>query len=236
MSGSHRAGSTRAPLFRVLAVLGVLILLGLLAWTIWLRPDARDGNAGAANTPPPATTPTAAPPSSPLPTPSTEPSPSPSTRPSPAALPELRESSPRRLVVPGVIDVGFTSSVEGTDGRLIPTSRTRLSRWAARGLPASPGTRSVVVVGAANVNGRGSLSALSRVRPGARIELRTDAGVLTYTVRESRKLTVAGQVDHPLLSDQRGRLVLIGALYDTGGDRPNQDLVVIAELTAVAAG
>lgn len=238
MSGSHRAGNPRGPMVRMLAGLVVLALVALLAWSLWFR----QGDSHPGTTPPPSSTPSGSPSGSPSGTPAGTPSGTPDLTPSPSktpdarpVLPKLRESSPRRLVVPGVLDLGFTSSVKDTDGRLVPTSRTRLSRWEARGLPASPGTRTVVVVGAANLSGRGSLSALPRVRPGAKIQLRTDAGVLTYTVRQSRKLAVNGQVENRLLADRPGRLVLIGALYDNAGSRPLQDLVVVAELTGVTA-
>lgn len=241
MSGSHRAGNPRAPMVRGLAVLVVLALVALLVWAIWIRPQGTDrdtgsetgSETGAGTTPSQTPSPSGSPAGTPSGTPDQTPSPS-STRDARPALPKLRESSPRRLVIPGVLDLGFTSSVEDTDGRLVPTSRTRLSRWAARGLPASPGARTVVIVGAANLSGRGGLSALSQVRTGAKVELRTDAGVLTYTVRESRKLAVSGQVEHQLLADRPGRLVLIGALYDNAGSRPTEDLVVVAELTGVA--
>jgi hypothetical protein len=154
----------------------------------------------------------------------------------PASLPDLTPAPPNRIVVGDLVDAGFDDAVTASDGHLIPTSASDVARWADRGLPGNPATDTVVIVGADNPDGDSSFAQLGDVKPGDEVSLETYEGRLTYTVRTVGLRPVADEVDDPALAKAPGRLVLIGARYDTTQNRLDEDLFVVAELTGVTQG
>jgi hypothetical protein len=182
----------------------------------------------------PSTTPAT---TSPAATPSGAATPSPSGTPSakrPARLTRVPPDTPRRIVSGSLIDTGFDSAVTGIE----TASTSEVARWGLRGAPGSPGTDTVYVFGMVYTSGADSAFAhLPSLRRGARIEIRTDSGTLTYTVRTSRLQRQDGLAKSPeFLAHAPGRLVLVGIRYAGPGRPLPQALVVTAELTGARRG
>ncbi|MFL6024268.1 MAG: hypothetical protein ACJ72O_13095 [Marmoricola sp.] len=189
-----------------------------------------DDEPGAAGTPRP--TPTVS--TSPTVTPT---SPTPTVSPTPTAtaaakpLPRVAASSPRRMVVTGLLDIGFDDAVAPHDGLFRAASTAEAARWGGRGVPASPARDTVYVVG--KVSSGGAFEKLPKLRRGTRITLRTDAGVLTYTVQATATRAAQGLTSDPGFTKRVvGRLQLVGLRYDARGNRADTVLIVTAQLTS----
>jgi hypothetical protein len=158
----------------------------------------------------------------------TPPAPPPSTT-APVKLPRVASDAPRRLVVGGLIDVGFDNAVTTIEAG----STAEVARLETRGSPGSPGRDTVYVIGKVFSAGTGSAFAkLPKLAVGKKITIRTDEGVLTYTVRSTGLKTDAHLGKDPLFTQHRaGRLVLVGLRYNASGDKLPQALVVTAQLS-----
>lgn len=234
MAGKRRAqparpGGLPSWAWGVAAVVAVL----LLAW--FTVPMLVSGDPGT-----PSNSPTAVPPSTssstPSPTPSVTPSPSAPRPTTPPGLPALSPDQPRRLVIDGVLDVGFDEAVGTSGGTLRPASDAEASRWADRGSPGSPGEDAVIVIGTADpADSSAAFARLGSVKPGTAVRLRTDQGTLTYTVARRLDVEASSLLQHPELTSRKpGRLVLVGEKYAPSGDRLTTDLVVVAVLTGAS--
>lgn len=234
MAGKRRAqparpGGLPSWAWGVAAVVAVL----LLAW--FTVPMLVSGDPGT-----PSNSPTAVPPSTssstPSPTPSVTPSPSAPRPTTPPGLPALSPDQPRRLVIDGVLDVGFDEAVGTSGGTLRPASDAEVSRWADRGSPGSPGEDAVIVIGTADpADSSAAFARLGSVKPGTAVRLRTDQGTLTYTVARRLDVEASSLLQHPELTSRKpGRLVLVGEKYAPSGDRLTTDLVVVAVLTGAS--
>jgi hypothetical protein len=139
------------------------------------------------------------------------------------------------MVVSGVLDIGFDSTVEPKDGVLVPRSTAEVARWGGRGVPGSPSRDTVFIVG--KVSPGGAFERLPRLRRGTDVLLRTQSGRLTYTVQAVTERRAAGLTrDLAFAKRVPGRLQLVGIRYDASGDRTGRVLVVTAVLTAARAG
>jgi hypothetical protein len=149
-----------------------------------------------------------------------------------ANLPRVAQDAPRRLVSGDLIDTGFDEAVAEIDA----SSTSEVARWESRGSPGSPGTDTVYVIGRVYADGDSAFADLPRLKPGAKVSIRTDTGTMTYTVRAATLKAEAGLADAPLFTTRKaGRLVLVGIRYDESGDRLGKALVVTAELTGAKA-
>lgn len=168
------------------------------------------------------------PPIPPVSTPGTPATPTTPTRP----LPQIAESQPRQLTSGQRIDVGFDNAREpDSAGVFSAETDERVARWRSRAQPASPGQDTVVVTG--RVKPGASLGRLGALTTGDRISIRTDNGTLVYTVQSNQVMDDDGLAQDPKLARQvPGRLVLVGNLYDSAGDRSGRSRVVVAVLTA----
>lgn len=230
-----------------------LVFAGFLVVAVFaiqgMRVAGRDADAEATPSPTasPTSTPTdtGSPATSPTPTAtptpttgstsgSTKPSPTPPTV-DPADLPALTPAEPRRLTVAGVLDVGFDELTAVATAPLTALTSDEVTRLDERGMPGNPISDTVVVVGEDRAGATTAFGGLGDLRVRDEVVLRTDTGLLTYTVTVKRTLPAAGILDAPLLAHRvPGRLVLVGARYDAAGGRAERDLVVSASLTAVA--
>lgn len=235
MPGTHRAQSPATEGGRVW--LWAIPIVVVVVAAVFLIPDligGSDNGQQSANTATPAQTP------SPSATPSTTPSgtPSPTLQPTTTAsttsdrTPKpVAAAPPRRLVVGNLVDAGFTSALQTSSGRLIPTTADELQRLASRGVPGSPGDDTVVVVGAASSTSAAVFDELGSVRIGATVEVETYAGTLTYTIGSRISHNPDTVLDMPgVRAHHRGRLVLVVAHY-ANGDRTGNDLILVAQLT-----
>jgi len=229
--GSHRDPSSKPsrPILLLLALILALILLGAGAY--YLLSTDREPNQGQGK---PATGST----SSTSPTPTTSETPSPSQGSdspdaevtTPADLPEVAAASPRKLTLDGV-QIGFDESLTGQTDHLIPRTSNELSRWDARGRPSHPSQSSVVIVGKAKPGA--AFADLDQTKPGDQVEIKTDTGLFVYTVTRVGRIQVRGEVDNPELADAPGRLLLVGSQYDSTGNRTDEDILVVGQLTGV---
>lgn len=230
MPGNHRAESAPRGARRIW-MLAIPVVIVLVAVAV-LVSSKLNGNGKPAPTP--ASSPTsystpttAAPSTSPTATPTASQTKRPA-KPKPAAV---AEDSPRRLRIGSLVDTRFGNALSTTTGRLIPGTPGEVQRVASRGTPGSPGTDTVVIIGAATTTGRGSFDDLGKVAVGSPAELDTYAGTLTYTIRNKSLVSPDAVLGLPRVSAHTpGRLVLVVAHYD-GGNRIGKDLVVIAQLT-----
>lgn len=177
----------------------------------------------------------------PVPTPSASATPTPTrTTAAPAPKPNLTRvaaSPPRRLTSGSVLDVGFDSSIEPRNGSFAAASTAEVARWGSRGEPASPGTDTVYLIGKTFSRGTSAFAELPRLKVGSTVSIRTDAGVLTYTVRTTSDQGSAGLARSAgIRTKVPGRLVLIGLRYNAAGNATGRALVVIADLTAARRG
>lgn len=230
--GSHRDPSSKSsrPILIVLVALLTLVLLGVGAFYLLTgdqKPDQKNPSKPArGNTSLASPTPTTAQTPSPSPTPE-----SPSSEvTTPADLPEVAASSPRKLTLHGV-QIGFDESITGQTDHLIPRTSNELSRWDARGRPSHPSQSAVVIVGKAKSGA--AFADLAQTKPGDEIEIRTDTGHFVYTVTRVGRIKVRGEVDNPELANAPGRLLLLGSQYDSTGNRTEEDILVVGQLTGV---
>lgn len=226
MAGSHRAPvQPRGPGAARLLVLA-LLLVAAGAGVYALNRGHDDPNASDNRTGLPFPTPTS------LPTVTFTPSPSPTVRkPTQKAkpLPRVAPSPPRRLVVPGVIDIGFDDVVAPRNGVFTAASTTEAARWGGRGVPGSPSSDTVYLIG--KVSASGAFARLPSLHRGTRITVRTQTGVLTYTVQAVDEKPAQGLTkDAAFTEAHRGRLQLVGIRY-AGSARTGTILVVTAQLT-----
>lgn len=231
MAGSHRAErpatTSRTP-SRTIVIVVVVALLPAL----YFGAHALFTNGGTATprTSPPTRLPI--PSASATPTPTLIPTPTPTPTPTPATkpLPRVTADVPRRMSVAGVLNVGFNSSIEPRSGRFTITLAERVARWGSRGEPGSPGTDTVYVVG--KIAGASSaFQHLGRLHAGSRIVIRTDVGLLTYTVRSVAQHSASGLLGDPSFrAHVHGRLVLVGLEF-TGSHPSRFVLLVTAQLS-----
>lgn len=237
MAGNHRA--TRAahghPVSgRAAALAAAVVMIPLL----WFAADRAFDDSGTpvdrgALGPLPTGTPTPTPATTPVSESTAEPTSGPSTTAPAASLPRIAPAAPRRLVSGTFLDVGFDSSSEPrADGSFRAASTAEITRWGTRGQPGSPGTDTVYVIGKTYARGSSAFAALPKVKVGSRVSIRTDRGVLTYTVTSSTERGTVGIARNKTLAARvPGRLVLIGLRHDTAGDATGQALVLVARLT-----
>ncbi|MEO5652014.1 MAG: hypothetical protein ABIN79_03630 [Marmoricola sp.] len=248
--GDHRATSKRARLttwVRVLLVLTalslvVIVLLKVLVDRNEVASGIADPYPSAANasssqdpvSPAPAISPSPSASTSASASPSSAPKASKSPSPSPGTdLPRLAPTSARRLVIGSLIDSGFDAVVAPIGGRLSPRTRDAVARWGDRGLPGNPSDDTVVLVGSTR-DSTASLWGLEQVRRGATITLTTGNGLVSYVVDSRQTLSSTAAASSPLLQKVvPGRLVLLGARYDSAGVRAAQDLILVATLSSV---
>lgn len=217
---------------------GVTAVAAVLLLALFTVPALVSGDPGTPSTAPsssptvtPSPSPSVTPTPTPAPSPSVTPTPTPSATPSPTPrpardLPALSPDQPRRLVIDGLLDVGFDAAVGTSGGTLRPASDAEVSRWADRGSPGSPGEDAVVVIG--SMDAGAAFAGLGTVEPGTAIRLRTDQGTLTYTVARRLDVKASALLQHPELTRRGpGRLVLVG-------DRATTDVVVVAVLTGAS--
>ncbi len=238
MAGKRRAQPARhgglPSWVWVVAAVGAVLLL---AW--FTVPMLVSGDPGTPSNRPTSVSPSttgSTPPPSPSPAPAVTPSPSAPPPTTPHDLPALSPDQPRRLVIDGVLDVGFDNAVGTSGDTLRPASDSEVSRWADRGSPGSPGEDAVIVIGTADpTDSSAAFARLAAVEPGTAVRLRTDQGTLTYTVSKRLDVKASSLLQHPeLTSEQPGRLVLVGEEYAPSGDRLTTDLVVVAILTGAS--
>lgn len=171
-------------------------------------------------------------------TPSRAPSSPAVSSPAVSSLTPVAPSGPRQLIVKDLLDVGFDDSIEAESGGFQAASTAEAARWGSRGLPSSPGTDTVFLVGKVYRNGASAFDDLPEVKVGATITLRTQSGAaLDYTVQSSGNRPAAGLLSTPEFADKvPGRLVLVGILYDADDDqRTGQYLVTVAQLSSARA-
>lgn len=169
--------------------------------------------------------------------PETSPTPDPTPRSSDVAVPPLPSAPPQRLLIAAdattglthAVDSGFDSTNDQTTGPLTASSANEVARLSSRGAVASPGTDTVVVVGATRTGA--VLAEIGDLKAGATIRLRSAAGMLTYEVDDTSTVAAADLLDDPAVSaHEPGRLVLVGLGYDAPGARGDTDHVVVAHL------
>lgn len=203
-------------------VLALMPAAWLGAQRVFDGPADSPGRSDSTDLPIPPVSPSATPAG---PTPSATPPPAATTK--APALTRVTPDAPRRLVAGNLIDTGFDNAVTGVEA----SSDSEVARWEPRGSPGSPGTDTVYVIG--RVGQDRSFAGLPRLAVGAKVTIRTDEGVLTYTVRSTSLRERTGlEDDTAFTAREPGRLVLVGNRYDAAGDRLDRDLVVIAQLTA----
>lgn len=235
MAGNHRAERAKErPRVsgRVAAVTVCLAMVPLLWFAADRALDDTDttpdrGALGDATTTP---TVTATPGATPTATPSKKPSVTPTPKPS---LPRVAPAVPRRLAAGTFLDVGFDDSIEPRNGSFRAASTGEVARWGSRGLPGSPGTDTVYVVGSTRADGDSAFARLPRLKPGAMVTIRTDRGRLTYTVASAADRPTGGLAKNDAFAAKvPGRLILVGLRVDGSGDLTGRAYVVVATLTA----
>ncbi|MCW2784432.1 MAG: hypothetical protein JWP74_949 [Marmoricola sp.] len=236
MAGNHRAhrapsGSRLPRRAIVVAVVIALVPALVLGGRHLLGGSSGDAPRRPASSqlPIPAVSPSATAPVSPSPTATStkKVGPKSPTRPATKVKPDV----PRRLTVPGVLDVGFDDSVQPKNGLFTAASTAEVARWGTRGSPGSPGSDTVYVVG--KIDGsKSAFRTLAQVHTGSRISIRTDSGTLTYTVTSvgSHRASTLTH-DASFRARHPGRLYLIGLRYTKSGSREATVLLVTAELS-----
>lgn len=138
--------------------------------------------------------------------------------------------APRRVRIPALGVDAPVLPVRAPDRTLVPPADPmRLGWWADGARPGDP-RGSALVTGHTVHEGGGALDDLETLRPGQRVEVRTDAGALTYTVREvaiHTKGRLARHAERLFSQDVPGRLVLI-TCEDWDGSRYLSNVVVTA--------
>ncbi len=235
MAGSHRATRVkeRPRVSGRAAALAVAVVMLPLAWFAFNQAsDDADPvtDRGALGVPTASTTATST--AAPTTTPTAKP-----TKTTPPALPRLAPDVPRRLASGSFLDVGFDNSIEARNGSFRAASTDEVARWGSRGLPASPGTDTVYIVGTTRPDGTGAFGRLPRLKPGAAVTLRTDRGRLTYTVVSAADRPTGGLANNDAFAAKvPGRLILVGLRADRSGDATGTAYVVVAQLSGVRPG
>jgi len=233
MAGSHRAPTPPRRSGRLVRTLGIVAVVAVIIAGAYAFDQSRKDDPDPAGSGSPTTTPT---PSS-LPTVTLSPTPTPTPKPTATAkpLPRVKPSAPKRLVVSGLLDVGFDSTITPKNGVLQPGSTAEVARWGGRGVPGSPSRDTVFLIGKVSANG--AFQKLPRLHSGSHVTLRTQTGLLTYTVRTVTRRKAAGLTHDPTFARRvPNRLQLVGIRYDSHGDRTGTVVVVTAELTRARAG
>ncbi|HET8604020.1 MAG TPA: hypothetical protein VFM09_08845 [Marmoricola sp.] len=225
MPGTHRARRpVRLPpilatLLGAALVLAVVLVVTLTGGSAPEVPAARTSG-------PPASSPASSPaagsskPATPAPTPT---------------LPAVAPAPPQRMQVGGVPGVGFGESVRPSDGTVAPGSTDLVTRLADRGMPGSPATDTVVVLGDSTSGGSGPLDA-GELQPSTPVVVETSRGRLTYRIDTRRPMPA-----HDLLADRAlqghvpGRLVLVAVRLDAAGAPSGTDVLAVAHLTDATA-
>lgn len=204
-------------------VLALVPATWLVAQRVFDSPDRSGSHTTDLPIPPvsPSTTVTATPSATASATPSRTPSPKPD-------LPRVGSDAPRRITSGSLLDAGFDNSVTSLDA----ASSSEVARLESRGSPGSPGTDTVYVIGKVFADGGSAFGDLPKIKPGAKVSIRTDNGTLTYTVSAASLKKESGLAALPLFRTREpGRLVLVGIRYDASGDRLPKALVVTAQLS-----
>jgi len=129
-----------------------------------------------------------------------------------------------------VTSAPFGNALSPTSGRLIPDAVDELQRLGDRGIPGSPGTDTVVLVGASSTSGRGALDGIDSVNRGDSIVLETQDAKLTYRVTITKDVAASAVLSLPAVTARRtDRLVIDCAHYDSS-QRTGEDRVLIATL------
>lgn len=233
MAGSHRNNEVEVRTWN-LPLIGLVVLGVIGAFvTVWGVVLLTGENEGALPDP-------AATPPSPSVTISIDASPDASASADPSSsesdsadVPPAEAAPPRRLVIDGVVDSGFDNAVTGDDP-LEAGSSNRLSRLESRGLPGSPGTDTVVVVGEDRFDRNAVLNDIADATVGQTIRLETGEATLIYTIDEILELSSDEVQQHPSVAEEDGtRLVLVATTFDDQGERTGTDSVVVATLSDV---
>lgn len=208
---------------------------------LWLggqRVFGDDGGGNRNDTPIPDVTSTRTPTATPTPTASPSATSSPSATAPAASLTRVAASPPRRLTVRS-LDVGFDDFIESQAGVFQAASTSEAARWGSRGVPASPGTDTVFLIGKVYTQGASAFAGLGAVRAGDVVTLRTqNVDILKYTVSSTATRPASGMLrSTEFTAKVPGRLVLAGILYDGQDDqRTGRYLVVIAQLSGATSG
>ena len=147
------------------------------------------------------------------------------------ALTKVPASPPHAISIGRAIaNAPFGNALSPTSGRLIPDAVDELQRLGDRGIPGSPGTDTVVLVGASSTSGRGALDGIDDVRTGAQIVLETQNARLTYKITSATDVDADQVLTLPAVTEKHtDRLVIDCAHYDDA-HRVGSDRVLVATL------
>lgn len=194
----------------MIAAIGLVLAAG--GWWAWLdqAPEAPPGRAGSGAAGEASVVPAD------LPTP---------------VLAKVRAGAPTDVVIPTLGVEAPVVGVEAPGRTLTPPADAGVLGWWADG--ARPGARrgSVLVAGHTVTGGAGALNRLEELAPGDLIDVRTQRGVVGYTVRRVRtfsKGTLARRAAELFSQQVPGRLVLV-TCEDWDGSRYLSNVVVLAE-------
>jgi len=234
LAGNHRATRARER-SRVSARTAVLVVALAMVPLVWFAVDRATDDSGQTTDRGALGVPTASASVTTTPSPTATPKPTQTTTPAAEpALPRLAPAVPRRLASGSFLDVGFDDSIEARNGSFRAASTGEVARWGSRGLPGSPGTDTVYVVGTTRPDGKGAFGRLPRLKPGAQVTIRTDRGRLTYTVVSAADRPTGGLAKNDAFAAKvPGRLILVGLRADRTGDATGQAYVVVAQLSGV---
>lgn len=234
MPTSHRGEKQRrslSPRALIIAVLVVVALAAIAYLVLGLLTGSSDDSSGHASGtasragragPAPSASRSAASPST---------SPTPSKTAKPRDLTHVEATPPHQISIGGSIsEEPFGPAIGPTSGRLIPDGLDALQRLADRGIPGSPGTDTVVVVGAASSSGDGVLDGIDDVRDGATIVLESQNALLTYRVTETRDVDAMKVLSLDAVTGKHPDRLVIDAAHYSGSERVGPDRVVVAEL------
>ncbi|MCW2755358.1 MAG: hypothetical protein JWQ32_2769 [Marmoricola sp.] len=233
MAGSHRAERPATRSRKLSRAVWIAVIVALIAAT-YIGAHHIFSSAPSTDAPKHSVSTRLASPTASPSTPAATPTPSPTTSAKPAAtklLPRVKPTVARRLTVAGVLGATLDNSIEPKAGQFTPASTVGVARWGSRGLPSSPGSDTVYIVG--KVDGPTSaFRRLGALHAGSKVVLRTDTGLLTYTVRSVGTHRANGLLTGPAFrAHVPGRLILIGIEY-SGANRTGSVLVVTAQLSA----
>jgi hypothetical protein len=243
MPTSHRAPRRSAHLLRILAiVLAVVLVIAAAAYVgLGLLTGSGDESVGSSSATGPAS-PSASPSARTSPSPTRGPTTEPGTKKTKKATKRARKRTAPALTKapaspPHAISIGraianapFGNALSPTSGRLIPDAVDELQRLGDRGIPGSPGTDTVVLVGASSTSGRGALDGIDAVKRGESIVLETQDAKLTYRVTSTEDVAASSVLSLPVVTAKRtDRLVIDCAHYDNS-QRTGADRVLVAKL------
>ena len=222
MPGTHRARRPARFPSILASLLGAALVLAVLAVVLLVRlpggsaPDVPAARTSASRTP--ASSPAAS---------SSKPA---TARPTPV-LPAVAPAPPQWMQVGQTPGVGFGESVRLSGGTVAPGSTDLFTRVADRGMPGSPATDTIVVLGDSAAGGAGPLDAAG-LRPATPVVVETSLGRLTYRIDSSRPVSARDLLaDRALQGRVPGRLVLVAVRLDAGGTPSGTDVLAVAHLT-----